>query len=350
MSVILLAGMLFSVLLQQPATESQPTEPATQAVTSRPAVPHPLLSTSNYPPTFTSEEQYQAYLDEEYRRVELLLQSSSTPDPSQVLALANWNLSVRAEPMISSILQQINTKAELNELQKLLLQTRTLLDKSASEDDLNKDQAQFLRLMTDVLEAWSQAQDGQRDAARLDSLANTLAVWLDDDRAEISDYALFWQSLIYAANERWDRALATLPEAMRLSSEQPISLYLAGERCRILARRQQPDLAVALLLKLEESTAQAYSSEAQGQQARCTLIWWRWQILQHWPATTQPVTQELQQEMSEQAAAELQDQDVSCSLLRLLPAIPVVTDIPNDWKLWGSNTSADESTHNGEGN
>ncbi len=298
----------------------------------RPSPPPPTLELSPdvYPESVASEEAYLQWLDEQLQSDPALANRDRSAAGRSYRA--NWLVAVRCEPHGTRLLLGMHRLADLQALETFAEEALELLQDleiNRSSEFRHQDQLEIVRSFAKAIAAAAQAARGRPDEAALDHAANELAIWLDDDREEVAAAALLWQSLLYEASGKTDRALDALPPDMTAGQSTRLGLFVRIRRCTLLAAMGRVVLAQSLMLQLEERCAQWFSDETIQHQAQCTLTWLRLATINSRVGRLRPFSEQLLDGIRKRATEFLQDEDSPCSAIRLQTLLPLVFEAPD---------------------
>lgn len=313
-------------------TSLQPAEPRDSSLEPPRALP---LCTTVYPQGVATESDYLRSLSEEH---DVLLRSAQQADaaaaPRWHAYHAEWILAVRCEPLLTRLILDISEEQDLSTLADQSGQALEFLDQAKAswpeEDSLGKEHLDLLVNFARGGVALAQSRQSKPDQEAMSRIANELAVWIDDDNAEIASAALLWSSLLYHEAGRTERAFQLLPLALEPVEGRVGDFYLRLLRCVLLAKSQRSTLALALLLKMEERCEGWLPGEALQHSALCTLAWLRARIGATGSAAVEGVARQSLSDWLRRAQDVIQDAETPCTLLRLRQAAPMLFPKPID--------------------
>lgn len=160
-----------------------------------------------------------------------------------------------------------------------------------------------------------------------------LSPFLEDRRPAVAEAARLWQTSLRASTGRSDRALASLSPALLPPNEDtlPYAFFSRLLRCRMLAKRDEMPVALALLMQIEDRCEEWLPTETERQDAIRTTQFTQLQLLSQWfdqlqssdnPKNRAWCTQR-QQELIESGFGTPSD-----TLFRLSYAIPILVQEP----------------------
>lgn len=291
----------------------------------------PPMSTAIYPPGVRGEADYISWLRGEHDKLSSAAEQASSADPAEIWAYhANWLLAVRCEPHLTRILLGLERADDVSALVENSQAASELVERvrSASSDKIDGEKLDIVSDFARAVTQFALSKAGQAESSEMTKAASGLSLWLDDDRAEIADAALLWQSMLYREQGKIDRALALLPLPVTPVNNSTARYYARLERCAILAAQGRTALALALMLKMEERCSIWFADERRGEHAFCTITWLRLRIAQAGLTKLGETTARLKQEWLERGRESLSDAETDCHFVRLHPAIPVVFQKP----------------------
>ncbi len=304
---------------------------------AKPVLPPPLVAGA-YPDGVTTEQGYIDWLAAQYHTFERETESASPATAAGHRAhLGNWTLAVRCEPHLTRLLLGIVEApdiAALDALSESALRHLTAAREQWPED--RGEQLEDLDLITNfgrAVSLFARSQLGRPDQKPTEKVANELAIWMDDDRREIADAAVFWHCALHHEIGNTERALKTLPLPLAPINGSTTEFYLRVFRCSILSDSGSPLLALALILKMEERLEKWISDEPTRQAALCTLTWFRFRIAKSHQPEGDGLYKDIWQEWLARARVTLEDPDAPCRLIRLTGAVPLLLAKPEPGSL-----------------
>lgn len=267
------------------------------------------------------------------------------------LAQANYILAYEVEPACTYQLLQLQNQPELDtppqQLQaafdradQFLHQAKEIIIK-IPEPEPNNDQENQIstRKSLDILLAFAKAQrvyllqDTENTQSEARRAASGLSALVEMDHPKIAAAATFWQSCIRNRETDHKAVLSQLEYALAHvhKSTMPYSFFSRLLRCRILADQVGYPLSLSLLLQMEEHSREWFFDATQFDHVFRSIALTRIQTLRAWheKLSDKSHTEERQWclEQIQQILDSRFDADKSI-VVRLWPAIPIVTPIP----------------------
>ncbi|MFQ5495750.1 MAG: hypothetical protein ACE5EX_10260, partial [Phycisphaerae bacterium] len=165
--------------------------------------------------------------------------------------------------------------------------------------------------------------------------ASVLAPLLEDEDAAVAAAASLWQALLRIREGKAQRALAMLDLALSdpPDGSMPYGLFARLLRCRLIAERGGSDVALALLMRVEDLCDAWFDDDvgdAPRHDAVRTVQWFQIETLRRWRdrpgGGDDPGRREWFAERIEQIAKEGFDGEVN-TVTRLNPAVPIVAPV-----------------------
>ena len=245
----------------------------------------------------------------------------------------------------------------LEQADALIDEAETLLRRLQEENNDGEnhaltDQAKGLSRELVTLKAFAQAlraflvKEADVDPARAARrAASGLSVILEDDNPQIAAAAAFWQACLRAMEPDPTPALELLDSAIvDPPPDAPRYGFLSRLlRCRQLAARGGPAVALALLMQVEERADDWFKTESDRADATRACAYLRLRILHNWHDRLDPTSQADERTwcrlQADTLRAERFSDAKSATLLRLAQAIPLVIRPPSP-----STTTPDGTT------
>jgi hypothetical protein len=322
------AAILMTSPVGSPNADTASTNPATSVQT--PAV---QLSKSAYPEGVDDETAYEAWLDEHLENLTTRIDNTENTSARNLLrvATANWILATACEPPMSRMLQHLSTASDAQRVDHLAKRAEELLTEARAADG---DTGNY-RDAIDTLEAFAAAlrvcaQGEPEDEAR--NAARKLSVYIEADDASTAAAARLWQAELYALAGKTKRAMRLLPLVTELPPKgaSNYGFFTRLLRCRLLDDRGSHATAWSLLLILEESAREWFTTDAERDDAARTTNLAKFAICEHWKTGTKSI--EAKTSWCDRSLQRLRDDYFStggtATVMRLKTAAPMIVAIP----------------------
>lgn len=315
-------SMLTSILVFSLPLSAGPQQGAVESVP-------PPLSADLYPEGVAGEQEYRDWLGAEHEALLRATAQASPPVLAKQLAFhADWTLAIRCEPQVTRLLIGLAGAEDATVLAALSSDALERLKRAGenwpTDDEEGLEKLELLTNLGRAVSLLAQSRLGQPDPAAMEAISIEMAMWIDDEDAEIANSALLWQSLIYRELGKSARALKALPLSLVPFKESRNNFFLRLLRCSLLADVGRHTLAIVLILRMEERCAQWFADESTQHSARCALTWLRIQIANSMPGNVDAFSRKTKQEWLERADSFLKDKEAACALLRLGHAAPMI--------------------------
>lgn len=261
-----------------------------------------------------------------------------------LLAEANHILAYQLEPACTSILLRIDppsapTLPYFKQVDLALDRASKTLDELKSLQENPDDQVRQISRSLDILRSFNRAlrayllkdaDEPDREARRA---ATGLSALVEQDDAQIRSAALFWQACLRGLEEDPSSALSRLDYALQSISKatRPFSFYSRLLRCRLLADHESYPLTLSLLLQMEEHSLEWFFDAPSRKQSTTTLSLMRIQTLREWHDHLDDKRHNKERQWCAKQIQQLIDSRFDGdrkSVMRLLPAIPIIVPIP----------------------
>lgn len=346
LTIMLWIPALCSVGLATPTQDIDET-PKDLSLQTLPKVRMPLIE------EFDDQESYRQSISD--RLKDLQNRANETKDEELraklLLAQANYILAYEVEPACTYKLLQLEDQPELD-IQPQQLQaafdradraihqaTEIINNIPAPEPDDDHKNQLTLRKSLDILQAFAKAQrvyllqdteNTQSDARRA---ASGLSALVEMDQPTIASAATFWQSCIRNRKSDHKAVLSRLEYALAhvQKSTMPYSFFARLLRCRILADQGGHALSLSLLIQMEEHSREWFFNAAQFDHIYRTIGLTQIQTLSAWHEKLSEKNQAEERQWCLEQIQQLMESrfDADKSIVvRLWPAIPIVTPIP----------------------
>lgn len=341
-------------MAQAPPPTVQAQDPTSQPA-SQPAPSGTVtLSAAGYPDGVTDEAQYGDYLAE---RTEALIEAAreTTDGPTTIerhLAIANWILVRQIEPQVTRLLlgtddpgDRMALAASVAQAQEWLTTAGELLadlpvetvatqpapDLRTRPTELHADLSAFAEAMHAV------TMDTTADEApqRIRRSASRLGVLLEDTRPGVSATAALYQALLFARNDRMDRAMTRLDLVLLPPQSDAVAPCFFGRllRCRFLARQGAHAVAWSLLLRLEERCQEWFDTPQARIEATNSVAVVRLEVARAWKEAMTDAGAEDRSAWCQAAERRVRESlfagEEAPRIMRMEQAIPILTDLIN---------------------
>jgi len=345
LKITLLIPALCSVALASPTSDIEESPKKNLTLQTLPKVRVPLIE------EFDDQASYRQSITD--RLKDLQNRANETKDEELraklLLAQANYILAYDVEPACTYKLLQLQDQPELDiqpqQLQaafdradRAIHQATEIINKIPEPDDDHENQIS-MRKSLDILQAFARAQrvyllqDIENTQSEVRRAASGLSALVEMDHPKIASAATFWQSCIRNRESDHKAVLSRLEYALARvqKSTMPYSFFARLLRCRILADQGKYPLSLSLLLQMEEHSREWFFNATQFDHVYRSIALTRIQILRAWheKLSEKSHTEERQWclEQIQQLLESRFDSDKPI-VVRLWPAIPIVTPIP----------------------
>lgn len=338
---------LYSVALATPTPDIEETPKKILTLQALPKVHMPLIE------DFDDQASYRQSITD--RLKDLKNRANETRDEELraklLLAQANYILAYEVEPACTYKLLRLQDQPELNIQPQQLQAAFDRADRAIHQataiinnlpehepDDDHKNQIS-MRKSLDILQAFAKAQrvyllqDTENTQSEARRAASGLSAMVEMDHPKIASAATFWQSCIRNRKSDHKVVLSRLEYALAhvQQSTMPYSFFARLLRCRILADQGGYALSLSLLLQMEEHSREWFFNATQFDHIYRSIALTRIQTLRAWheQLSEKNLIEERQWclEQIQQLLESRFDSDKPI-VVRLWPAIPIVTPIP----------------------
>ncbi len=190
-----------------------------------------------------------------------------------------------------------------------------------------------LRAFASALRAYLLAGSDEESLRELRRAASILAPLLEDPDRRVAAAAGLWQACLRARAGNPTRALSILEPVLidPPADSMPYALFARLLRCRFVAEIGGSAGALALLMQVEERSAEWLSTQEERDQAARAAQFLRLQIMADWYARLDETRQSDERNWCIERSRRLIDErfgDVGNSVLRLTPVIPIFARPP----------------------
>lgn len=190
-----------------------------------------------------------------------------------------------------------------------------------------------LRAFASALRAYLLAGSDEESLRELRRAASVLAPVLEDPNRRVATAAGLWQACLRARAGNPTRALSILEPVLidPPADSMPYALFARLARCRLVAEIGGSAGALALLMQVEERSAEWLSTQEERDQAARAAQFLRLQIMADWYARLDETRQSDERNWCIERSRRLIDErfgDVGNSVLRLTPVIPIFARPP----------------------
>jgi hypothetical protein len=305
------------------------------------------LSPDVFPEGVVDEAGYRTHLAAEADRLERDASAAVAPliRVQLLLTLANHRLSHQASESLTALMLDQATEAQRKSLHALALKAvRTIEDAQGAiealyDDDETPRPESLDRLSTaaDALGGFAHmlaaiTRESSGDDIRAVKLAMVkLASVLESDHPEIAATARLCQALGLRASGQFDDGLAVMDPVLDRPKVLPTEFFGRLLRCRLLADRGSPGVAIGLALRLEEQTTDWFKQKAQSDEARRSVAVVTADLAADWADKLRAdgVNERAvwADSLADRARASTADGDTR-TLFRFSPAVPVLVTPP----------------------
>jgi len=307
---------------------------------------------------YTDDAAYQQAMDEKVRA--LLDPAGNEPldDAStqlarveRHLAAVNLMLAYRIEPACSRRLHRLDGGANRDEEQGILRRSREVLDQvggaldaapategaDAERWDTARRHWEILRGFTEGLAAvLVDRPAGEAEAAAFlenaRAAASSLSILMEEGDEQVVSAATLWHAVLRGIADDPARAMTVLPLATSTPRRPtlPYAFFQRLLRCRSLSDRGSDDLALALLIEMEDRCADWFAEEEDGKLAQRSVAWAQLGVLDHWSARLNPSPDSTERKWCEFRAAKIFEHRLTeeRTVLRVFPAVPIIATPP----------------------
>lgn len=239
------------------------------------------------------------------RATELAARADQVDDPARrtdnLLAAANLILAYQLEPTCTKRLLHIDgdeggldeaaIRTALDRADGFTTQVSKILDELQDRDDLpdgwveeSRRQLETLQAFASGLRAYLLSGEKAETAPAARRAASRLAPLLEDRSRQVVAAATFWQACLRSREADPKPALSVLAPALADPPREsmPYAFFARLLRCRLVAEHDNPAVALALLLQVEERVSDWLATDGERQDAARTAQLARVQILAEW--------------------------------------------------------------------